>query len=67
MSKQSIVRVNREFECPICAVRQPVVVKTSCRNCGVKLTLYAKVTWTPVIEETDDDDEGTEADLGPPV
>ncbi len=57
MSRNKVVRVTREFECPLCAVRQPFsAVKAACRHCGAKLTLYAQVTWIPVIEETDDGD-----------
>ena len=59
------VEVDKTFECPLCAVRQPVAVRTTCRHCGVKLSLHAQITWTPVIEETDDegnqDEDGAEA------
>ena len=60
----SAVRVTREVECPLCAVRQPVRMRMNCRHCGVKLQMRATVSWEAFIvdeEETDDGktDEGS--------
>lgn len=62
----SIVRVTREVECPLCAVRQPVRMRMNCRHCGVRLRVKATVSWEATIEETDDegnqDEDGTKAE-----